>query len=167
MLILYLCEAGWNLCGPGSCSCGWSKRWCLGESEVLCKKCLIQFSREEGFYQYCFNNSILMGAETAAAASLHHSHSNVGSLSHWVRPEMEPMSLWILVQFINCWATAGTSHFGFFMSLNQHVNERITIASGVIQSKLTMANWVSPYGEERKRPGLVFWGFFGVPFSKS
>ena len=29
------------------------------------KKCLMQFSREECFYQDCFNDSILMGAEMA------------------------------------------------------------------------------------------------------
>ena len=37
----------------------------------------------------------------AAAAGLHHSHSNTGSLIHWVRPGIEPASSWILVRFIN------------------------------------------------------------------
>ena len=52
----------------------------------------------------------------AAAASLHHSHShtgsqlrlppfgtahgNAGSLTHWVRPGMEPASSWILVRCV-------------------------------------------------------------------
>ena len=51
----------------------------------------------------------------ATAAGLHHSHSNLGSelclqptacgnarsLTHRVRPEIEPASSWILVKFIN------------------------------------------------------------------
>ena len=31
-----------------------------------------------------------------------------GSLTHWVRLGIEPASSWILVGFINCWATKGT-----------------------------------------------------------
>ena len=38
----------------------------------------------------------------AVAASLHHSQSNAGSLSHWARPGIEPSSSWILVGFVNC-----------------------------------------------------------------
>ena len=40
------------------------------------------------------------GRIRAAAASLHHSHSNAGSLTHWVKPWIEPMSPWLLVRFI-------------------------------------------------------------------
>ena len=58
----------------------------------------------------------------AAAASLHHSHSNARSepslpptpqlgshrsLTHWVRPGIEPMSSWMLVGFIIAEATMG------------------------------------------------------------
>ena len=32
----------------------------------------------------------------AVAASLHHSQSHAGSLTHWVRPGVEPVSSWIL-----------------------------------------------------------------------
>ena len=35
-------------------------------------------------------------------------HSNAGSLAHWVSPGIEPASSWILVGFVNCWATKGT-----------------------------------------------------------
>ena len=35
----------------------------------------------------------------ATAASLHHSHSNAGSLTHLVRPGIKPVSSWILVVF--------------------------------------------------------------------
>ena len=44
----------------------------------------------------------------AVATSLHHSHSNTGSLTHWVRPGIKPPSSWMLVGFVNCWATMGT-----------------------------------------------------------
>ena len=37
----------------------------------------------------------------AVAAGLHHSHSNARSLTHWVRPGIEPASLWILVGFVS------------------------------------------------------------------
>ena len=35
-------------------------------------------------------------------------HSNAGSLTHWVRPWIEPKSSWILVGFINHCAMMGT-----------------------------------------------------------
>ena len=35
-------------------------------------------------------------------------HGNTRSLTHWVRPGMEPVSSWMLVRFINRWATMGT-----------------------------------------------------------
>ena len=44
----------------------------------------------------------------ATAAGLHHSHSNAGSLTHWGRSGIEPMSSWILVGFTNRWAMKGT-----------------------------------------------------------
>ena len=59
----------------------------------------------------------------AVVSSIHHSHSNTRtqttfatytiahsnaiSLTHWVRPGIGPMSSWILVVFINCWAMLG------------------------------------------------------------
>ena len=36
----------------------------------------------------------------ATAAGLCHSHSHAGSLIHWARPGIEPMSSWILVGFL-------------------------------------------------------------------
>ena len=36
----------------------------------------------------------------AAAASLHHSHSNMGSLTHWAKPGIEPESSCILLWFV-------------------------------------------------------------------
>ena len=37
----------------------------------------------------------------AAAAGLHHSHSNTRSLTHEARPGIEPVSSWILVGFVS------------------------------------------------------------------
>ena len=44
----------------------------------------------------------------ATAATLHHSHSNVGSLTHRARPGIEPASSWKLVESVIHWATTGT-----------------------------------------------------------
>ena len=57
-----------------------------------------------------FRSSQARGLIGAAAASLCHSqrntsvtyttgHGNAGSLTHWARPGIEPLSLWILVEF--------------------------------------------------------------------
>ena len=66
----------------------------------------------------------------AAAANLHHSHSNArfepqsvtyttahcntGSLTHWARPGIKPESSWILVGFRNHWAIMGTPLLPFW-----------------------------------------------------
>ena len=47
-------------------------------------------------------------------ASLHHSHSNAGSLAHWARPGIQPASSWILVWIRFCCATVGTPKFSHF-----------------------------------------------------
>ena len=39
---------------------------------------------------------------------LHHNVGNAGSLTHQARPGIEPVSSWVLVQFVFCWATTGT-----------------------------------------------------------
>ena len=58
-----------------------------------------------------YGGSQARGLIRATAAGLHHSHSNVRSLTHWVRPEIEPMSSWILVGFVNFWASVGAPRF--------------------------------------------------------
>ena len=35
-------------------------------------------------------------------------HGNTRSLTHWVRPGIEPTTSWFLVGFVNHWATTGT-----------------------------------------------------------
>ena len=35
-------------------------------------------------------------------------HPHARSLTHWARQGVEPASSWMLVSFVNCWATTGT-----------------------------------------------------------
>ena len=44
----------------------------------------------------------------ASSASYTTAHGNAGSLTHWTVPGIEPESSWILVGFLNHWATTGT-----------------------------------------------------------
>ena len=37
----------------------------------------------------------------------------MGSLTHWARPGIEPMSPWLLVRFFDCWARMGTPRMEF------------------------------------------------------
>ena len=63
-----------------------------------------------------YSGSQARGQIGASAASLHHSNAgsciaacaNTGSLTHWARPGIEPISSWILVWFRARWATMGT-----------------------------------------------------------
>ena len=48
-----------------------------------------------------------------AAASLHRSHSNAGSLTHSSRPGIEPVSSWTLVRFITAEPQRELQEFGF------------------------------------------------------
>ena len=55
----------------------------------------------------------------AASATYNVAHSNPGSLTHWARSGIEPAFSWILVGFVNRWATRGTpitfSYFNFLI----------------------------------------------------
>ena len=51
-------------------------------------------------YRTATSNTRSEPADTAA-------QGNVGSLTHWVRPGIEPESSWILVWFLTLWATTG------------------------------------------------------------
>ena len=44
----------------------------------------------------------------AASANYATTCGNAGSLTHWVKPGIEPTSSWILCGFLTCWATRGT-----------------------------------------------------------
>ena len=76
-----------------------------------------------------YGSSQAGGRIVASAVSLGHSHSNAtsesgtyttahgnaGSLTYWVRPGIEPATSWILVVFINCWATKETPTFSLLL----------------------------------------------------
>ena len=70
-----------------------------------------------------YGSSQARGWNGTVATGLHHSHSNAGSelsvsyttahgsagsLIHWARPGIEPATSWMLVRFVNQWATTGT-----------------------------------------------------------
>ena len=89
-------------------------------------------SRNTLFFLFClfratplaYGSSQARGPIWAVAASLHHSHSytrsepclwptpqlkaTAGSLTHWARPGIKPWSSWMLVGFVNHWATMAT-----------------------------------------------------------
>ena len=53
-------------------------------------------------------------------------HSNTGPLTHWARPGIQPTNSWILVRFINCWATKGTPilstfYLQYLWTIPQHI----------------------------------------------
>ena len=60
-----------------------------------------------------YGSSQARGWIRATTASLHHSHSNVGSLAHWLRPGIETASSWILVGLITTkpWWELVIQHF--------------------------------------------------------
>ena len=41
-------------------------------------------------------------------------HGNAGSLTHWARPEMEPVSSWMLVRFVSAEPRQELPLYGFF-----------------------------------------------------
>ena len=53
----------------------------------------------------------------AASANYTTAHSNAGSLTHWGKSGIEPMSSWMLVGFVNHWTIIGTSILGILFSL--------------------------------------------------
>ena len=54
----------------------------------------------------------------AMSATYTIAHSNTRSLMHWPMPSIEPATSWILVRFINLWATKRTPYLTFKSSLN-------------------------------------------------
>ena len=52
-----------------------------------------------------------------ATASLYHSHSNTGSLTHWARPGMEPTTSWFLTRFVSTAPQHGNSGLWDFWSM--------------------------------------------------
>ena len=46
----------------------------------------------------------------AASVAYTTAHGNARSLTHWAGPGTKPISSWILVGFLTCWATTGIPH---------------------------------------------------------
>ena len=53
----------------------------------------------------------------ATSATYTTAHGNTRSITHWARPGMEPVSSWILVGFVNHWATTGTPKLKFWAEI--------------------------------------------------
>ena len=60
-------------------------------------------------------------------------HGKGGSLTHWARPVIEPMSSWILVRLIFCWATTGTPD-GIFVIITQAKTMELMLTSAQVTS---------------------------------
>ena len=60
----------------------------------------------QGSNWICSHTTATATRDPSHVCGLH--HSNARSLTHWVRPGIEPVSSWMLVGFINHWATTGT-----------------------------------------------------------
>ena len=54
----------------------------------------------------------------ATSATYIAAHSNAVSLIHWARLGIQPASLWMLVRFVNHWATMGTP-LNFYFKVSQ------------------------------------------------
>ena len=112
-------------------------------------------------------------------------HGNTWSLTHWARPRIEPVSSWMLVEFVNHWAMMGTLpsqrnnfrtlQFGPKMTLLPAWRQDLTgFGMGVKIQEEWMGNtstlvvvqtgivctWgaVGFLGEEWGEPGAVGWG---------
>ena len=57
----------------------------------------------------------------AMSATYITAHGNAGSLTHWMRPGIEPATSWVLVGFVNCWAMKGTPVQYIFKLTLMHV----------------------------------------------
>ena len=56
-----------------------------------------------------------------ASATYTTTHGSTGSLTHWVRPGIEPASSWMLVRFINPWAVMGTPWSYIYIHFLSHI----------------------------------------------
>ena len=77
---------------------------------------------------------------------------NARSLTHWVRPGMEPASSWILVRFVTHWATLGTPIRGF-------ESQSQTPLYGILSLFSSREDFLSSSGK-----GIVFASHSALPF---
>ena len=65
--------------------------------------------------------------DLSCVCSLHYSHRNARSLTHWARPGIEPTISWFLVRFVSHWAMTGTPYLGY--DWEHLINHRLSSAS--------------------------------------
>ena len=61
-------------------------------------------------------------------------HANTGSLTHWARPGIEPVSSWMLVGFLSHWAMMGTPIFLFLMTEQFYIVYMLPLFNQIIFS---------------------------------
>ena len=59
-------------------------------------------------------------AYTTATATYTTAHDNAGSLTHWARPEINPVSSWMLVRFVSAEPQWELHVASFFNTVNNH-----------------------------------------------
>ena len=80
------------------------------------------------------------GQIRATAASLHHSHSNTGSLTHWARPGIQPVSSWMPVGVHYPPSHNKNSHSLRFVTLNLWLLLALPPSSLLIFASLALPN---------------------------
>ena len=76
-------------------------------------------------------------------------HINAGSLTHWVRPGIEPTSTWILVRFVDSWAKTGTPVICFWEMVYQNTSPgkrdflgHLLLLTSFFQTLLLLGHWL-------------------------
>ena len=77
----------------------------------------------------------------AASATYTTAQGNAGSLTHWARSGIKPLSLWILVEFVNRWVMMGTPPY-------QIVQE--------MRGKKKKSLWEGERGKRRRGTCIIF-----------
>ena len=80
-------------------------------------------------------------------------HSNAGSLTHWATPGIKPKSSWIVVRFVNQWATMGTLAKQFLHRLKGTTTDQFITFFHTI-NPLIFSQWFFEHG----RGGFCFLG---------
>ena len=68
------------------------------KNRIICKTFFFFLFRA---IRVAYGGSHARGWIGGTAAGLHHSHSNIRSLTHWVRPDIEPTTSWFPVIFVS------------------------------------------------------------------
>ena len=76
--------------------------WIYGLSKADWSPCTLPLPSSMG------EPELQQGRIGAVSATYIKAHGNAGSLTHWARPGIKPLSSWMLVGFTNHWATMGT-----------------------------------------------------------